>query len=136
MGHMSFGLKLLLLVSFLKELVFISVLPIWHGPDEQAHFGQIANYVELGRLPTGPQNLNKEIYTSEVLLGTLRDKFGTNKFTYHPEYKIEYTSSRTGKYERQITTLPLTSRQELVINESTNYPPIYYWVGSLGYWLF
>lgn len=127
---------LLLLVTFLKEMVFAGLVPIWHTPDEQAHFAEVAFYSEKGFYPISGNDLNKEIYTSESLMGTNRDKNGNNKFTFHPDYKIEYTNSQTGKYEDQIKNLPVSFRTEFVGQEAAGYPPLYYTISSLFYKIF
>ncbi len=123
---------LLLLVIFLKETIFSFSVPIWHGPDEQAHFGQIANIAEQNTA-TGSANLNREIYETEVLFGTLRDVSGNNKFTFHPEYRIPYASGVIGPNEIYIATFSAEYRKELVINEATGYPPLFYFISSLFY---
>ena len=70
--------------------LWLLITPIWHTPDEQSHFGQVAFMAEKGRKPDGwdKYDLTNEILISERLLGTERDKFGNNKFTFHPEYRI------------------------------------------------
>jgi len=35
-------LLLLLLGHFLKELVWLAIIPIWHFPDEEQHFSEVA----------------------------------------------------------------------------------------------
>ena len=81
---------LFFLSIFFVGLWWIVLVPLWHFPDEQAHFGQIAFIAEKGRNPDRSENdLTEEIYISEQLLGTARDKYGNNKFTFHPEYRIE-----------------------------------------------
>jgi hypothetical protein len=130
-------LLLLILISFfLKEVVWAVVVPIWHTPDEQAHFAQVAYYGEFNKMPSGGFDLNKEIFISEQLLGTDRDQSGNNKFTYHPEYKIPYTNSLNGVYENQINNLPKSNRTQMVKYESANYPPLYYWVAAVPYKIF
>lgn len=128
--------KILLIVFLIKEILLSSIVPIWHTPDEQAHFAQVAYLAELNSFPEGKPDLNKEILVSEKLLGTERDNFGVNKFTYHPEYKIEYTNTLDGKYENQIKSLPISYRKEMVKYEAANYPPLYYWVASVPYKVF
>lgn len=121
-------LLIILFLSLLKELVWTSLVPIWHFPDEQSHFGQLAYLAERGESPVGDKNdLTEEIRKSEQLLGTERDTLGINKFTYHPEYKIEYTDSYKGKHEDQIVKLAIdkTSRN-MVKQESSRYPSFYY----------
>ena len=82
-------LILLLLVHLLKELVWLAVIPMWHAPDEEQHFGQVAYMAEFNRTPMNyDKDINKEIDKSSELLGTKREIKGTNQFTYHPEYRI------------------------------------------------
>lgn len=126
-------LILLFAATLLKEVVFTAIIPIWQTPDEQAHFAQVAYFSEMGFFPTSGKDLNREIYESENLLGTLRDDKGNNKFTFHPEYKIEYTGSETGKYENEIKNLPLSYRRDYVKQEAADYPPLYYAVSSVFY---
>lgn len=124
-----------LILIILKEIIFAFIVPIFHTPDEQAHLAQVANFAEKGNSPKA-QNLNREIYITEDLLGTLRDNNGNNKFTYHPEYKIDYTTGLNGKYEQEIKDIPLKYRTEYVKNEAANYPPLYYWIAAIPYRLF
>ncbi len=113
---------------FLTALLWSFIIPLWHTPDEQAHFSQVANLVERGRNPFGYEmDVTQETYISEHLLGTARDKNGNNKFTFHPEYKIEYTDSLTGKYEASISALANTNaKNTFVYQEATRYPLLYY----------
>ncbi len=134
---------LIILVTFFKGLVWAAVVPIWHTPDEQAHFAEIEFMAEKRRLPThilNPQrvekDLSREILMAEQLLGTERDEAGINKFTYHPEYNLPYENGQIGKYEREINNFPQSWRGEMVKNEATNYPPLYYLSGSIPYLLF
>ncbi len=123
---------ILLLLTFLQGCMFSLITPIWHGPDEQAHFGQVANHVELGKNLPG-KNLNREIYESEVLFGTLRDGTGRNKFTFNPNYQIAYSDSIHGLYEASIAAYPKEFRRDMVISEATIYPPLYYWYSGIFY---
>ncbi len=129
-------IQLLLLTSLLKGVIFAVIIPLWHTPDEQAHFAQIAYFAEFNKMPNTPFDLNKEVYQSEELLGTLRDERGNNKFTFHPEYRIDYTNKLNGRYEDKIINLPKEYRKELVKQEAANYPPLYYWIGGVGYKIF
>ena len=113
---------------FLLAFSWLSIIPMWHTPDEQAHFSQVAYLVEMGRNPGGGVlDTTEEIYNSEQLLGTVRDKVGNNKFTFHPEYKIEYTDSLVGKYEASISALTSTNAKNTFVHqEATRYSPAYY----------
>ena len=135
---------MILLVTFLKGLVWAIVVPIWHTPDEQAHFADIEFISEEKRLPAyilfpgikPEKDLSKEILVSEQLLGTERNEAGNNKFTYHPEFNIPYSQTPTGLNENKIITTPLSWRKDMVGSEPVNYPPLYYLLGSLVYLIF
>lgn len=123
-------MRLLLILSLLvliKGLIWISVVPIFQTPDEQAHFAQLQWYAEKKSLVINPlRNLSFEVAQTEELLGTRRDSFGNNKFTYHPEYK---TPSLT-----RIPDFPQSTRTEYVDQEAAGYPPLYYLL-SLPFYL-
>lgn len=132
-------LFLILLVTFLKELVWVSLVPLWHFPDEQSHFGQLAFLAEVGRQPgiQDKKDLTEEIRKSEELLGTERDNLGINKFTYHPEYRIEYSNSYIGKYEQEIISFAKNRNfREMVKSEASRYSPLYYAFLALFYRIF
>lgn len=130
--------RLLFISIFLIGLTWMAIVPIWHFPDEQAHFGQVAFYAEKGRNSRQEEpNLTEEIYKSEVYLGTDRDQSGNNKFTFHPEYRIGYTNSYRGIYEAEISVLTKTeSKNKFVKQESSNYPFLYYLPSAVIYRLF
>jgi len=123
----------LLLVTFLKGLVWMSVVPLWHTPDEQAHFAQVQNMAEGVTPVYGQPTTSLEIYTSERLLQTARDDMGNNSYTYHPEFNISYTSGTNGFFEAEIKQIPKSDRTKLVITETTAYPPFYYTLASFVY---
>lgn len=130
-------IKLILILTLIKSIVWALFMPLWHFPDEQAHFGHVAYLAEGGPLPMGRTNdLNQEIAISEQRLGTYRNKYGNNDFTYRPEYRLEYTDSYTGKYEAEIKALPLELRKEFKDPESAYYPHFFYRVSGLIYNLF
>lgn len=108
---------------------------MWHTPDEQAHFAQVAFLADMGRNPGGGVlDTTEEIYISEQLLGTARDKTGNNRFTFHPDYNIEFTNSYYGIYEASISALADTgSETKLVTVEASYYPKLYYIPAS---WLY
>ncbi len=128
------AIRLLLIAVLVKSLVWVLYVPLWHFPDEQAHFGHVAYLAEGGTLPMGRTNdLTQEIAISEQRLGTYRNKYGNNDFTYRPESRLEYTDSFTGKYEGEIKNLPLSTRKEFKDPESAYYPHFFYRVSVLIY---
>src|SRR3989344_3254155 len=126
-------LAVIVWTSFSSALLWAVMVPLWHFPDEQAHFAQVQNYAELGRSPETNNDLSFEIYESERLLGTLRNNLGRNEFTYHPEFKIEYTDTLMGKDEGYLKSLPVSTRTDFIKQESPRYPPLYYYWVALGY---
>ena len=133
---MSKILKLLLIAAFFNALTWIVLIPVWQYPDEQAHFAQVQDIAELRKVPINNVDTSYEIALSEKILGTQRDGFGNNKYTYHPEYKIDFSETKTGLFEESIINLPISSRTTLVKHESTFNPPIYYIMSSVVYKLF
>jgi len=131
------ALQFLLVVVLLKSIVWSLLVPLWHFPDEQAHFGHVAYLAEGGTLPHGKKpDLTEEIYISEEILGTKRDLQGNNRFTYHPEYRLEYSQTLTGPQEKEIKNLPLRTRKNFVIRESAYYPHFFYQISGVIYKLF
>lgn len=135
--------KRLLFLTFctiiLNSLLWVFIVPLWHFPDEQAHFGQVAYMAETGNLTKWDDvaNLTNEIYTSEVLLGTHRDALGNNKFTFHPDYKIPYSDNFTGLFEASISAMAINgNRTSMIKKEAAVYPYLYYLPGAIVYKLF
>lgn len=137
---------LVVALAVAKGVVWSALVPLWHFPDEQAHFAQVSYLAELGGHPPhilgiqpgGPEyawDLSEEILVSERLLGTERHN-GINRFTYHPEYRIPYTDTTVGLHELEIASLPRASRTTYVKAEAANYPHLYYWTMALPYRLF
>src|SRR3989338_3123632 len=134
------ALLIILILSFIfKQLAWTAFVPMWHFPDEQAHFGQVAYIAEKGSAPPRDEsnNLTEEIRKSEELLGTERDELGINKFTYHPEFRIEYTGTNEGQSENEITGLSkIPKNRQMVKREATSYPELYYRVLAMVYKMF
>jgi 4-amino-4-deoxy-L-arabinose transferase-like glycosyltransferase len=111
---------------FIQGLVWMIVVPVFQTPDEQAHFAQLSYMVENKTLNIHPdKNLSLEIATAEEILGTRRDEFGNNKYTYHPEYKNN----------SPIPSLSISSRITYVGKEAAMYPPLYYLTAAPFYLL-
>ncbi len=128
---------LFVLLITLKQFLWMVYMPLWHFPDEQAHFGQVQNIAEgLGSIFPSTFNTSREIAETEGFLGTFRDWGGNNLFTYHPEFNITYSQSKTGVYENLIRSFPKPWRTEMVIKEATVYPPLYYSLSAVFYSVF
>lgn len=119
-------LVILIIAIFFNGLVWAALIPMWQAPDEQAHFAQAQDLAALGYRPKTGFSTSQDIVLSEKYLGVFRDERGNNRFTYHPEYNIEYSNSAYGLYEKELMAMPVESRSILAINEATGYPPLYY----------
>lgn len=128
-------LLLFFLSVFFGALLWLAAVPLFHTPDEQAHIAQVAYIAQTGQNPLGnAPDLTEELYTAEQLLGTDRDSVGNNRFTFHPEYKIDYSETTNGPYETAIATMAGTSVQRTFAKqEASRYPILYYLPGSWIY---
>jgi hypothetical protein len=131
-------IKLLFIAIFLKSIVWSLLVPLWHTPDEQAHFAHVAYIAEGGDLTRHGKypDMTEEILTSLDILGTKRDLQGNNKFTFHPEYRLPYSDTLNGPQEEEIKNLSTTTRKNFVIRESAYYPHFFYQISSQVYKLF
>ena len=116
----------LLISVFLAGTSWAAMVPLWQTPDEQAHFAQAQDLATLGYRPKTGFSTSQDIVLSEKYLGVFRDERGNNRFTYHPEYNIEYSNLAYGFYEKELMAMPVESRSIFAINEATGYPPLYY----------
>lgn len=116
-------------------LAWIVFVPIFEFPDEQVHLSTVSYFADHGSIqPYNTPDVTAEMYRTQELLGTLRDGLGNNRYTYHPEYHVQYSDSTMGIYERDILSLNNTaSRSAYIKDEGAQYPPLYYAYSSL--WL-
>ena len=112
-------LSWLLAALISNSLLWSLLVPLWHFPDEQAHFAHVAFIAEGGDLARHGRypDMNEEIYRSLEILGTKRNDQGNNLFTFHPEYRLPYSPTLIGPEENIINQLPLSSRTNLVVRE-------------------
>ena len=106
-----------LFFALLKSSLWTVIVPVFQTPDEKAHFAQLSYFAENKALQVDSEkNLSLEIATAEEILGTRRDNFGNNKYTYHPEYKNN----------SEIPIFPKSFRTNYVDKEAAMYPPLSY----------
>lgn len=129
-------IKWLFVLFALKQLVWVAFIPPWQFPDEQAHFAQVQNIAERKNIQPFPgPNTTREVTETEFLLGTRRDGFGNNLFTYHPEFKLPSIEKKVREIEKKIREFPFSFRNERVMYEATVYPPLYYIFAVIPYFL-
>lgn len=126
----------LIIVGFsLGVLLFrLFSTPLFDPPDEQSHYAQIHFFVDQGRMPNlhDQASLSDEEMFVERVIGTMSN--GENKYFFHPEYAYEQNSSTIGKFEAEIWAHNTKEfRSQYTYWQSSTYPPLYYWFGSLFY---
>jgi hypothetical protein len=120
------------IATFFVSLAWAVTIPVWHFPDEQAHFAQVQDYAELKQVPMS-NDLSLEIAETERLLGTNRDERGRNKYTPVPGYQLPLSQTRFGYDEFYLANLNPAMRTTMVGREAPHYPPLYYILGSFAY---
>lgn len=109
-------------------------VPPFEFPDEQAHLGTVSFLVTQGRSPTYKEpDMTVEMTEVQKLLGVYRNDLGQNKYTYHPEYRVEYTDSFIGKFESDIAALNTEGKRSAYtpVEEAARYPALYYAYGGV-----
>lgn len=104
--------------------------PIFEFPDEQAHFGTVSFRLAQNHLPRGRElDLTQEMKLSQERLGVFRNPLGQNRYTYHPEFRVEYSDNYRGIYEDEIRAFNTpVNRNTYVGEEAARYPALYYWL--------
>ncbi len=95
-------------------------------PDESAHFASLTFLVNQGRMPIASDrnDLSLEEYQTEQIFGIVE---GQNKYSYHPEFRIEQIPGSLGKYEQEIKALNTNSNRTTYYGQQAAlYPPLYY----------
>jgi len=131
MNHQS-HIKTIFFATLCTSLLWAMLIPLWHFPDEQAHFAQVQDYAELKTVPSN-KDVSWEIVESTRILGTLRDEQGHNLYTPIPGYQLPLSTTRYGYAEEYLKNLDPKTRVTLVKQEAPHYPPLYYMVGAFAY---
>lgn len=117
---------LFFLAAFVVTLVVSFSTHIFEVPDENAHYATVHYLSDQGRMPTkdNTDTHSLDLYKTEELMGTLE---GQNKYSYHPDYRVEQIVGPIGKYEELISSL---NTKEFTSTYSGRraaiYPPLYY----------
>lgn len=116
-------------VSAFSILLVFSVLAFpFEVPDENAHFSSLIFLDNQGRMPTllDQDNLTLEELETEKIFGIVEHQ---NKYSYHPEFRMEYSSGTIGLYEEKIKSFnTLSNRTTYDTYQAATYPPLYYWI--------
>lgn len=113
-------------LTFLFVFVVSLTIHPFEVPDENAHYASLNFLSNEGRMPTkyNKDNLSLELARVEEIFGIVA---GSNKYSYHPEYRIEQIEGIDGKYEAEIKSLNTEgSRTTYQEHRAALYPPLYY----------
>jgi 4-amino-4-deoxy-L-arabinose transferase-like glycosyltransferase len=117
-----------LLATFAVLFVYAVITLPFEVPDENAHYSSVNFLYNEGRMPTikDKQNLSYEEQETEKLLGVMEHE---NKYSYHPEYRIEQIDGYIGKYESLMASFNTPeNRKTYTIHQAALYPPLYYYL--------
>jgi hypothetical protein len=104
-------LLLLLTVFFIKQIVFVAILPIFQGPDEPLHYSRIQHLAESEKnIPEKNEIENKKIKDardistfnfSEELINTA-EFVETDQITFHSSKTGTFSNTSDGPHEKTI----------------------------------
>ena len=107
-------------------LFYAMMIHPFEVPDENAHFSSLTYLADTGHMPSPvvKDNLSIEELKVEDILGIVE---GANKYSYHPEYRVEQVDGPLGKYEELIRSYNTTvNRTTYHTFQAAIYPPLYY----------
>jgi hypothetical protein len=114
-------------------LVYTVIIHPFEVPDENAHYSSLNFLINEGRMPkiTDKDNLSVEELETEKIFGIVE---GQNKYSYHPDFRMEYAPGLIGKYENEIKSLnTVANRTTYSTFQAATYPPLYYLITSPFY---
>ncbi len=135
-------LIILLAVIFIKEILFIIVVPLWQNNDEIEHFAYTQFIVEEGKLPIprtgGHLDLTQspELAAANLLLESDRVSFAVFKKNQiiHQDFSDPSSPRDTG-----VALIGLSRKypnQDQLQSPAAIYPPLYYLLESVPYSIF
>ncbi len=119
---------LLIISSLVITLIYSFSIHPFEVPDENAHFSSLIFLDNQGRMPTilDQDNLTLEELETEKIFGIVEHQ---NKYSYHPEFRMEYSSDTVGLYEEKIKSFNTESnRTTYDTYQAATYPALYYWI--------
>jgi 4-amino-4-deoxy-L-arabinose transferase-like glycosyltransferase len=144
MIHKKYILPVILVIIFLKQLLFVAVIPPWQNYDEGAHFSYVQYLVEEGRMPSGQKDEGKQASFSQEYvysrISLLKERLYSvplqdiqtklDQQNRHPLY-----SSAAAMFLDQASR-PAEGSRATWRNPAASYPPAYYLLTALPYKIF
>lgn len=127
---MTKSITILLGISSFLVLFFFSLATHpFEVPDEQSHYATVHYLANEGIMPilSKHADLSLEEEKTEYLLGIMSE--GNNKYSYHPEFRLDPGPGIIGLYENDIRSLNTPDlRRSYTIHQAAIYPPLYYYL--------
>lgn len=126
-------MKYFILSAILILFVYTVVIHPFEVPDENAHYSSLNFLINDGRMPkiTDNDNLSVEELETEKIFGIVEHQ---NRYSYHPEFRMEYIPGLIGKYENEIKSLNTKAHRTTYSTfQAATYPPLYYLLTSPFY---
>lgn len=117
----------LLPLTFFVSLFFALSTHPFEVPDEQSHYATVHYLASEGAMPELAKHadLSLEEEKTEYLFGIMSE--GNNRYSYHPEFRIEYIPGLVGLHEAEIKSYNTPAlRRTYTIHQAAIYPPLYY----------
>ena len=121
----------ILALVFVKQLAWLTAMPLWHTPDEDAHYQYVEYLAETGRLPIFTRATPLNQYSQEVVLSLQQS--GVEEVKFRPPIQPILTSSTTGPGEERFSQQPRLSRSSDGNSSAAVYAPGYYFPAALAY---
>ncbi|MDO8658657.1 MAG: DUF2142 domain-containing protein [Candidatus Levybacteria bacterium] len=121
MKNVNLLLILLLLITFLKNIIWSIATPIWAGPDEPAHFGYAQYVNKTQKFP----ELHKSFISKEIIEST--NLLEINKINFHSNVIFSFAKGKNSLAETKIRNFPDTFSNIFTSWAPVGvHPPLYY----------
>ncbi|MDP2685179.1 MAG: glycosyltransferase family 39 protein [bacterium] len=131
----------ILLLVFLKEILFAMIIPLWQNNDEIEHFAYTYYIVEEERLPITTGGSQLELTTSDELSKAnqilMSDKISFAVFEKNQIIHQDFNNVLVNKqFEEKLSQLNRHDSSDKYKNATAVYSPLYYYFEAIPYKIF
>ncbi|MBU0754437.1 MAG: glycosyltransferase family 39 protein, partial [Planctomycetes bacterium] len=134
-------LLLLWLVCIVRGVLYVSLNPIFEGPDETMHYAYIQELAEHRRLPVYQESrLSREIawalkYLPTAGVDSLLPKAEKDVLTPRHENYWQRSSFELDKMQKNLSKITRIQRKKnsIIVQYEAHHPPLYYLLGAFVY---
>lgn len=119
----------LIVIMFLKGVLWAIAFPLWQGPDEDDHYAVIQFIAETGRLP----DVGDEVLPDEVSLAI--DVADVGRLDYHPDQRQAFSNTNFGLNESRFEEIKAQRASFEIgsVGKLMHATPLYYMFASIPY---